>query len=91
VAFQLSIVQAARRAGLPVRDVRPDKDKMSRALAAAAFQQGGRLWWKQGSFGDYVAEVRAFPRGAHDDCVDTVSYACEQSIRVPRGPQLVSW
>ena len=37
VAFQLSIVQEARRAGIPVRELRPTKDKTSRLWEATPF------------------------------------------------------
>jgi predicted phage terminase large subunit-like protein len=93
VAFQQAIVQQARREGLPVRELNPDKDKMSRALHAAARMESSQLWfqhnqpWSQ----DYITEVRQFPSGAHDDCVDTLSYAADQASKLLVGPQLVSW
>ncbi|MGH7293515.1 MAG: phage terminase large subunit, partial [Polyangiaceae bacterium] len=41
--FQLGIVQEARRAGLPVRELVPDKDKFARAVAATPAFEAGRV------------------------------------------------
>lgn len=86
VAFQQSMVQMLRRgdprAGrrpLPVRPLRPRKgeDKITRAQTTSAFVDGGQVyavtdapWWQ-----DAASELRAFPKGAHDDMVDTLTYA----------------
>lgn len=93
VAFQLSIVQGARRQGLPVRELKPDKDKFSRAYNAAAFMEGGRVWYRKTipSMDKYAIEVRNFPHAPHDDCVDTLAYATDHMDHVTSGPQLVSW
>lgn len=93
VAFQFSVVQEARRAGMPVRELKPDKDKMSRAYNAAAHMQGGRVWWRRTMPGlsDFTSEVLNFPLAAHDDCVDVLAYATTHMDRASFGPQLVSW
>lgn len=95
VAFQLSIVQAARRVDLPIRELRPDRDKLARAMFAAAKMEGGSVWFPRPSVGDkfdeFQNEVLRFPQAKHDDCVDTLSYACEQHAAFPTGPQLTSW
>lgn len=77
VGFQLTMVQAARRAGLPVQELKADKDKVSRAYLAAAHMQGERLWFRRNcpEMGEMLSELRAFPNGRHDDTVDTLSYA----------------
>ncbi|PZR80339.1 MAG: hypothetical protein DLM65_08500 [Candidatus Aeolococcus gillhamiae] len=77
VAFQLSIVQEARRAGLPVRELKPDRDKVSRALTAAARMEGAGVFFRAGApyLGDLEAELLRFPAGRHDDMVDVLSYA----------------
>jgi predicted phage terminase large subunit-like protein len=92
-SFQLSIVQQARRAGMPVRELRADTDKLSRAYTAAAHQQGGKIWWRRSIpvMNDFASEVRNFPLSKHDDCVDTVSYASVMIDSAPTGPQIVSW
>jgi len=79
VAFQLSLIQQARREGLPVRELVPDKDKISRAMPATAACEGGRVLlpttapWVR----DFIDEVLSFPIGAHDDQADCLSYAVE--------------
>ncbi|MGE0190450.1 MAG: phage terminase large subunit [Planctomycetota bacterium] len=77
VAFQLAIVQEARRAGLPVRELTPDRDKVARAMPVTAAFEGGRLllprsapWLK-----DLEQEVLSFGHGPHDDQVDCLGYA----------------
>jgi len=74
--FQLSIVQAASRAGVPTRELTPDRDKVSRALPVTAALQGGRLLlprtasWLDG----LTSELLGFPEAPHDDQVDVLSY-----------------
>lgn len=77
VGFQLSLVQEARRAGLPVRELAADRDKMSRALPATAWLEGGRVLFPRGApfLVELESELCAFPRGGHDDQVDVLSYA----------------
>lgn len=77
VAFQLALIQEARRAGLPVREVVPDRDKIARALPATAALEGGRVLLPRQApwLRDFQSEVLAFPNGAHDDQVDVLAYA----------------
>ena len=77
VAFQLVVIQEARKAGLPVRELRPDRDKVSRALVAAARLEGGNVFWPRHAswLGEWEAELLLFPNARHDDQVDTLSYA----------------
>lgn len=92
VAYQLTLVQSLRRQGLPVVELRADKDKVSRALTAAARFEGGNVYLPQFAdwLGDYEAELLAFPRGEHDDQVDATAYACIDVAAQPM-QQLVSW
>lgn len=93
VAFQYSLVQAARRSGMPVRELVPDKDKMTRAYTAAAHMQGSGIWWRKTIPGidTFTTEVMSFPEAAHDDCTDVTCYAAEMIDKAHKGPQLVSW
>jgi len=77
VGFQLTIIQAAIRAGLPVRELVPDKDKLARAFTVAALMEGGRVFFRQGAdwLPELMHEALAFPNGRHDDQVDVLSYA----------------
>jgi predicted phage terminase large subunit-like protein len=77
VAAQLEVVRGLRREGFPVRELTPDKDKLSRALPAAAKADAGQIWipahapWRS----EWLDQHLAFPAGTHDDMVDVTSYA----------------
>lgn len=73
----LTLFQYLQRLGLPVVELKPDKDKVTRALSAAARYQGGSVYHLQGApWTDVVEEeLIGFPHAPHDDFVDTVSYA----------------
>ena len=91
---QLGILQQAQRNGLPVRAIKPDKDKMSRALQASARMEAGQIWFPKGDpiwLDPYRQEIRGFPLSAHDDCVDTLGFAADEMLTVPAGPQIVAW
>lgn len=77
VGFQLTLIQEARRRGLPVMELEADKDKVSRALPLTAAFQGARILLPKVAswLGLVESELLAFPRGDHDDTVDMLSYA----------------
>jgi predicted phage terminase large subunit-like protein len=77
--FQLAFVQAAKRAGIPVRELEADKDKVSRSMTAQAMMEAGRILFPRnaGWLADYERELLLFPTGSHDDQVDVTSYAAE--------------
>jgi predicted phage terminase large subunit-like protein len=76
VQYQKSLVQQAKRKGLPVKELRPDKDKVSRALTIAARIEAGTVYFKarQPWLGDLENELLQFPNGKNDDQVDALSY-----------------
>jgi predicted phage terminase large subunit-like protein len=88
--FGLSLIQTASRTGrIPVRELKPDWDKVSRAYAAAALMEAGRLWFPKDAqwMDDWLAELMAFDKGRHDDCVDVTAYAAHllnQRLMPPR-------
>lgn len=77
VAYQLAFVQAMRRRGWPVRELKADRDKYARALFASSRLASGDLFlpsrapWKQA----LEDEMLSFPFGSHDDQVDVLAYA----------------
>lgn len=75
--YQLSLVQLLLREGLPIRGFSPDSDKMARALPAAARYQSGMVWHPETApwLPAFEGELLHFPKGSHDDQVDTVSHA----------------
>lgn len=82
VASWLSVVQLARREGLPVREAKPDGDKVTHSLAAQARLEAGQVWLPEPGpscpwLADFEAELLSFPEGEHDDQVDCLSYAVD--------------
>lgn len=83
VGYQLALIQAAIRSGLPVRECGVDKDKLSRALPAAARMESGQVFFPSAAswLTDFESELLAFPHGQHDDQVDTLSAAVAEVTR----------
>lgn len=74
--YQLAIIQQASREGLPVRELTPLVDKVARALTAQAYMEKGKVWFPTQPWMEPLKdELVSFPVGAHDDFVDTLSYA----------------
>ncbi len=94
---QMGIIQEAERTGLPVKDLRADKDKVARALPATARMERKTVWFPAASASPWVnefeEELLAFPAGRHDDMVDTLAYAClevmNQSVYETRGVRTI--
>ena len=74
--FQLSLIQFAKRAGLAVKELRADKDKVSRAMPLAARMEAGDVFFRQGApwLVEVERELMSFPVGHHDDIVDALGY-----------------
>jgi len=99
VQFQLSVVQYARRAGLPVREIARkksdkvlyyiDADKTARAMSATPLMADDRFWvpayrpW----LADYISELTKFPNADHDDQVDATAYGVAIGEAIPSGPR----
>ena len=72
-----SLIQDMRRAGLPVLEYLPDRDKVARVHAASPMIEAGRVWipknkkWSD----DLLQEMLRFPNAAHDDQVDAMTMA----------------
>ena len=74
--FQLSLIQMAKRQGMRVKEVKPDKDKVARALTLSARMEAGDVYFKTDAMwlDDMERELFTFPVGAHDDMVDALGY-----------------
>lgn len=71
-----SLIQELRRAGIAVTAYKPDRDKVARAYSASNVFESGAVWVPEAPFAEMVInECAAFPTGAHDDLVDTVTQA----------------
>ena len=77
VSMGLTLYQQIVRDGLPVLKLKPDADKYTRAIPAAARYESGAFYHCEGApwLRDLESELLAFPNGAHDDQVDVISYA----------------
>lgn len=55
--------------------VSPESDKVTRMAVRSAKIEAGKVWLPKTAqwLADFQAEMRAFPDGAHDDQVDSVS------------------
>ena len=79
----IQIIQEGRRKGLPITELKADKDKYARAMMAVAKTEAGLLFFEQGAaYGEGLEhELLTFPNGANDDMVDMVSYAALEAAR----------
>lgn len=78
--YSKTMVNDARAAGVPVAELTADKDKLTRAIPAAARLHAGKVWFPSYQFAPWVEtewepELLSFDKGSHDDQVDTFSYA----------------
>jgi len=76
--FQLSLIQEARSKGLPVKELRADKDKLARAMPAAARMEQAQILWPKDAVwaADLERELQLFTgvQSEHDDQVDALAY-----------------
>jgi len=90
-----SLIQDMRRAGLPVLEYNPDKDKVSRVYAVTPLFEAGRVWlpkYKQYSQ-ELYDELITFPFAPHDDQVDACAMAVnyvKESWRISH-PEDADW
>lgn len=78
----LTTYQQLVRLGLPVVELKPNADKYTRALPAAARYSSGNVYHRNGATwrGGLEQELLDFPDGVHDDQVDVISYAVEMQM-----------
>lgn len=76
VQYQTALVQSAMKKGYPIMKLKPDKDKISRALPIAARMEAGEVFFLQGAawLDSFTNELLAFPNGKHDDQTDAFAY-----------------
>jgi predicted phage terminase large subunit-like protein len=76
------VVKTLRNRGIPVHDLQPVTDKVTRAMDAVARYEDNSVYHPQNApwLDALEAELLAFPNGAHDDMVDTISYG---AIKLP--------
>ena len=84
--FGLTALQAFRRSGgVPVKELKADSDKISRAIRAADMSRAGQILipiaapWRA----LWEAEHAGFPYAKHDDQVDNTAYAAIETLTMP--------
>ncbi|MGP3914315.1 phage terminase large subunit [Nonomuraea sp. 10N515B] len=67
----------ATAAGIPVQPLAAETDKVTRAIPATNRVRQGRVWFPSHVdwLDEWCDELASFPSAAHDDQVDTLSYA----------------
>ena len=76
VQYQIALVQMARKNGIPVKELRPDKDKVSRALPMTTLLENEKVFFLNDAnwLYDFEEELLNFPNAKHDDQVDAFAY-----------------
>jgi predicted phage terminase large subunit-like protein len=88
VQYQAMLVQQLQReTRLPVRGVRPDKDKVSRAQPLAVRYEQRLVYHAAGLPSWFEDELLQFPVGTHDDSVDALVYAWQGGTTAARTSQ----
>ena len=76
VQYQAAVVQELmRRTKLPIRGIRPDRDKITRFGPLEARYEQGQVVHVEGLPSYWQDELLSFPVGRHDDVVDAMAYA----------------
>jgi len=77
--FQTTIIQMAQRAGIRVKNLKTDKDKVTRALPLSARMEAGDVYLLRDThwLPEVEREIMTFPAGAHDDIIDTLAYGVQ--------------
>lgn len=83
VQGQVLVIGEAIRAGLTVRPLIPDVDKITRSIPAQVRMEGGQIYLPTGhpELETIEHELLTFPRGTHDDIVDNFAYAAAEVQR----------
>ena len=78
--YQLAMVQLARREGLPVKELRADRDKVARAYPLSAKMEAGKIYFPRQKvwYANLERELLQFPASEHDDQVDALAYIVTQ-------------
>ena len=75
-AYQVAMAEEIMRDSIvPVREIHPHKDKVTRATTLSAYIEAGKILFDRYRHGELIRELLDFPMGAHDDLVDALGYA----------------
>ena len=73
----IGIIQQANREGMPLKELKADTDKMTRALNISVMFENGKVYFNKNldKLFEIEEELLKFPNALHDDAVDVCSYA----------------
>lgn len=75
VAYQKALIQELRAiGGLPIKEIRPVRDKISRAMEVSPWFENNNIFFNKKQQ-DLIDELLLFPDSTHDDMVDSLVYA----------------
>ncbi len=79
VQFQTFLINHAREIGLPIQNLKADKDKLTRSYPIANLLSAGKVYFQQNAHWlyEFERELMLFPNATHDDQVDAFSYICQ--------------
>jgi predicted phage terminase large subunit-like protein len=81
VQYQAAVIQELlRTTDLPVRGVKPDRDKLTRFQPLEARYEQGLIWHAPDLPPEFERELLGFPVGDHDDQVDALAYAWQAAF-----------
>jgi len=96
--YGLTLIQTLLRSGKPVRELKPDNDKFSRAIPAGDLCDNGKVFFPRGAkwLSEWEEELLSFDTGTYDDQVDVFAYAVKvlqtlphaRTLKRPDGQQL---
>lgn len=80
--FGTTMVYAAGRQGVPIRELQADTDKLTRAIPAADLVRQNRVWLPCAApwLDEWLDEHADFPNTKHDDQVDNSGYAARVAL-----------
>lgn len=76
VAYQAAMIQElVRTTNLPIKSIKPHKDKITRFLTIEGKYEHGYVTHAPNLIPEFEQELLSFPNGAHDDMCDALVYA----------------
>ena len=91
LAFQ-ELLRDPRLAAVAIREIKPEGDKVARARPLQTLARGGKLKLVGGAWVNaFIAEALDFPKGRHDDQIDSASGGLEMIANRPAADSLVSF
>lgn len=82
VGYQLAFIQQGLVEGIPCKEYRPVRDKVSRASTASVWMENGKYYFCERA--QYLQalepELLTFPRGKNDDQVDVISMGPDEIV-----------